>query len=559
MTQALPVGDAIQASPATSERTSARPSSPAPPSSGFRWSKVVFPASVLIVVALIGTIASIVWPSPGTDTAGLLIHTVKRQDLPITIVERGNLESQDDVPILCGVDDFRRDGINGTPIVWVIPNGSLVKEGDLLVELDASPVREQLDEQILDTQQARELVLLAKARYDNQVSQNLTDEAEAKLKVRLAELELQMFEDEANGTHRLEVEEIRRTIEDLNNEILSAKTNLELKRNERDGIESLFKLGYAGKSEYDRSQLDFQQAESTFAAKVNRLQTQLATLKKKETYEFDMRSLELKGKLETARRGLDQVERNNEAQLTQLKASLDARKEQLAKEEELLKRYQGQFDSCKLFAPQDGMVAYADGKGVEIVAGAAVRMRQKILSIPKLSKMQVRTAVHESVLDQVKQGMRVDVRVDAFSDRVYEGVVHSVAVLPQNAGRGGDTRYYETIVLIEGEVSRLKPGMTAVVEVHVAHLEEVITAPVQAIIELDNQTFVFAEDDGNIERRPVAVGSANEYLVEVTEGLDSGEAIVLNPMSLGDELLQSDASEPSDNGAEQPAVAEPAP
>ncbi len=468
----------------------------------------------------------------------LVLHTVQRQDLPITIIERGNLESQVDVPILCGVDDFRRDGINGTPIVWIIPNGSLVEEGDLLVELDSSPIQEQLDEQILETEQARELVLLAEARFENQESQNATDKAEAELQVKLAELELRMFEDEANGTHRLEVEEIRRAIDDLNNEILAAQANLELKRNEKDGIESLFKLGYAGKSEFERTQLDFLQAESTFASKVNRMQTQLATLRKKETYEREMRMLDLCGKLETAHRSLEQVTKNNQAQLTQLKASLEARKEQLSKEEELLVRYQTQFEACKLYAPQRGMVAYAGSRDEEIRAGAAVRMRQKILSIPNLSKMQVRTSVHESILDKVQPGLKADIRVEASSERSYEGTVQSVAVLPQSSrGRSGDTRYYETTILIDGEVEQLKPGMTAVVEVHIDHLTDVVTAPVQSIVEINDQSYVFAEDAGSVERLPVNVGASNDHLVEVVDGLQPGSKIVLNPMSLGNEFL----------------------
>ena len=99
------------------------------------------------------------------------------------------------------------------------------------------------------------------------------------------------------------------------------------------------------------------------------------------------------------------------------------------------------------------MVAYATADryyGEEIREGASVRPRQKILSLPNLSKMQVKTSVHESVLDQVKPGLSVGVRVDAFPDRLYPGTVKSVAVLPDQGGWfGSDTKVYQTIITID--------------------------------------------------------------------------------------------------------------
>ena len=63
------------------------------------------------------------------------------------------------------------------------------------------------------------------------------------------------------------------------------------------------------------------------------------------------------------------------------------------------------------------MVAYAiesRRRGTSVIEeGAFVRERQRILTIPDLSRMQVETAVHESVLDQVRKGLNAAVRVDA--------------------------------------------------------------------------------------------------------------------------------------------------
>ncbi|MFP6676949.1 MAG: efflux RND transporter periplasmic adaptor subunit [Pirellulaceae bacterium] len=484
----------------------------------------------------------------GPNRAHLILHAVSRKDLAINVSERGNLESQANIKVYCEVDDVRKDGINGTPIVWIIPNGTSVKEGDLLVELDSAALREYLDVQTLATQQAEELCLLAQAKYDNQKSRNETAKAESELTVQLAKLELRMFQDTQSGTHKLEVEEIKRSIDDLNNDILAAQANLELKRNDRDGIEALFKLGYAGKSECERCRLDFLQAESSYAANINRMKTLLAKLTRKETYEKEMEQLKLDGKFDTAERSLTQVVRNNDAEIAHAKASMEARTDMLKKEQERLALYQKQFDKCKIYAPSEGMVAYAVSREGEIREGANVRMRQRILSIPNLKHMQVKTSVHESVLDQIKPGMPASVTVESFSDQSFAATVKSVAVLPEHTSyySYSQSKVYQTVVEITDEVERLKPGMTAIVEIHVDRLEKVLTLPVQAVTKEDKQVFCFVNTpDGRIERRTIEVGVSNELEVHVIAGIEEGEQVVLNPTVLLDQIQSVDLQPPA--------------
>ncbi|MBN2476402.1 MAG: efflux RND transporter periplasmic adaptor subunit [Pirellulales bacterium] len=517
----------------------------------------------ILVIIGISTLAG----DLGQPDQALIYHTVTRSDLPITVTERGNLESQNNIDIVCEVDDIPGDNVNGTPVLQIVPNGSSVKEGDLLVTLDDSSHRERLDRQIVDTEKARSDSIQAKAKFDNQITQNQTLEAEAKLKVELAKLNLLMFEDEEKGTHRLEVEEMNRLVEDINNQILEAQANLELAKNDMQGIESLFKLGYKGKSELDRSRLEYLQAESQYAARLNKLKTQLATLEKKKHYERQMEELTLKGALTTAERSLTQVVRDNEALLEQAKAAMVAAEESLKKEEEMLARYRAQVQNCKVYAPADGMVAYAVPEHrwhAEVRQGAPVSPKQRIISLPNLQRMQVKTAVHESVLDQVKAGLPVTVRVDAFSNRSYRGSVRSVAVLPDQEGwMSSDTKVYETVVTVDEDVEQLKPGMTAVVEIHIDRLKNVLSVPVQAVVQIDNETWCYRKAGGSVERCLIELGRTNDKFVEIRKGIAEGDQVVLNPMSLVEETRQEQTPLSADEGSEpaaedfEPEVAPP--
>src|SRR5262249_19128081 len=97
-----------------------------------------------------------------------------------------------------------------------------------------------------------------------------------------------------------------------------------------------------------------------------------------------------------------------------------------------------QIDGCRLLAPADGFVIYANDPtrfGVkpafQIEEGAVVRERQKIFSIRDLEgPMRVETKVAEAIVDRLKPGQTAQVKVDAFIDLVLQGVVEDVAPLP---------------------------------------------------------------------------------------------------------------------------------
>ena len=93
--------------------------------------------------------------------------------------------------------------------------------------------------------------------------------------------------------------------------------------------------------------------------------------------------------------------------------------------------------------------------------GATVRERQVLLTLPDLSLMQVKTQVHEAVLDQVRPGMPATVKVDAFPDITFDAIVSDVAVVPSSSGgwfSSSSVKTYETVVKILDEVGPTQTG-----------------------------------------------------------------------------------------------------
>lgn len=500
----------------------------------------------LLTIGAIGLlffgIATVVNDLGGADST-FVLYTVQRSELPIVVTESGDLESQQKTKIVCEVESvsFERSSSSGTQILSIVPDGTFVKENDLLVELDSAPLQERVDTQTLATEAASLEQVQATVKYDNQITQNETLLEEAKLQVELADLALKQFEDESGGTFQLSLQDTELAIQQAQAERLIAATDLR-------GFEELYKLGYKSKGDLAGAQLKSLGAD-------RKLAREISDRKMKVEYEYIKTNLELKGASATAKRSLTQVERDNKAQLQQALAARDAATRSLKKEEERLKKYTAQLDKCKIYAPHNGMVTYAMenrwSTTSNISEGAIVRQRQELINLPDLSRMQVKTSVHETVQDQITPGMAVTVKVEAAGNKTFRGTVKSVGVLPERGNYfNSDIKVYTTIVTIDEEVDLLKPGMTAVADIHVDLLKDVITVPVQAIVQIGDESWCYVSAGSNVERRPVEVGQSNDKFVEIKIGLTAGEQIVLNTGAIMDESSDS-ASKASEDGAEE--------
>jgi multidrug efflux pump subunit AcrA (membrane-fusion protein) len=162
---------------------------------------------------------------------------------------------------------------------------------------------------------------------------------------------------------------------------------------------------------------------------------------------------------------------------------------------------------------------------------------------------------------KVSDGQKARIRVDALGERVFEGHVRTVAnVASQIDSWTSDVKLYQTLVMVDFEVladgtkkrianEELKPDMTAEVTITVDTAKEaVLTVPVQAVMagaEMGAKREVFVKTPAGYDRREVKLGLYNERVVEIREGLQEGEEVVLNPKVL---LAPDDKTKIRDEG-----------
>ncbi|MBI1831659.1 MAG: hypothetical protein HYR84_09440 [Planctomycetes bacterium] len=122
-----------------------------------------------------------------------LTSKVKREILRVTIVERGNLESAENSEIICRVKAKTQGGTIASTIKWVIDDGTQVKAGDLIVDLDDSGFQEQMKTQKNTLNTARASWVEARSNYTIQESQNNSDKKTAEVELIQAQLEFKKY------------------------------------------------------------------------------------------------------------------------------------------------------------------------------------------------------------------------------------------------------------------------------------------------------------------------------------------------------------------------------
>ena len=157
----------------------------------------------VIAVGIVGIIGLIVLVGTATGTiklfdrshrADLILHEVRQEPLRLTITERGQLESAENSDIVCRVKARSANSTVATTIRWIIDDGTEVRRGDKLVQLDDSGLYEQSKTQKITLDQAYAAWVQADKNFEIVVSQNLSDKATAKLVKELADIDLQKYE-----------------------------------------------------------------------------------------------------------------------------------------------------------------------------------------------------------------------------------------------------------------------------------------------------------------------------------------------------------------------------
>ena len=147
-----------------------------------------------------------------------------------------------------------------------------------------------------------------------------------------------------------------------------------------------------------------------------------------------------------------------------------------------------QRENLIVVAPCDGTIATLSiSEGDEISSGAM------LCSILEGEDMNLTIAVDELDVVEVEAGQKVKITVDALSDAEMDGEVYKIA--PVGSNSGGVTTY-DVELTFDAEGSGVRSGMNATGEITVASTDSTLYVPVEALMTMDNDTYLMVENAG---------------------------------------------------------------
>ena len=415
------------------------------------------------------------------------MHEVERDDFVLAVTERGEINA-------AGVTEIRSEvktkNTPGVAILRIIPEGTKVKQGDFVVELDSSALDAERTTQQISCNTVEALVIEANNVYETAV---------------IAKREY------IEGTYINE----RQTIE---GEVFVAEENLSRAQEYYEYSKKL-----AVKDFVNELQLE----ADKFAVEKYRKELEAANTKLKVLDEF------------TKAKTIKQLE----SDILIAKAKWEANKNSHQLELDKLKDIEDQIAKCTIYAPQAGTVMYAhesDHRGNNdfiVEEGAIVRERQAILKIPDSSSMQVEISINESLIQFVEKGMPVSITPVGMGEIVLTGSVDRVNRYAEPTGwRKANVKEYKAYVTINDAPPGLRSGLTASVTIECASVPNAIKVPVQAVYAHGDQFFCMIYDGQKWTAQEVVCGPTNDKFYVIESGLEETDRVALNPRRFLDEV-----------------------
>ncbi|WP_433825192.1 efflux RND transporter periplasmic adaptor subunit [Actinoplanes sp. CA-015351] len=167
----------------------------------------------------------------------------------------------------------------------------------------------------------------------------------------------------------------------------------------------------------------------------------------------------------------------------------------------------------------------ATGVDTEVSEGGYVSAGTPVLTIVDTSTLGLTADVDETDVLLVEPGIEAEVELDAAPGVPYSATVRSADLLPTTSARGG-VSYKIRLDLAKADPAP-RPGMSAVVRLKVRQADDAVTVPASAVLSVDGRDTVWTVRDGRFRSVPVTLGVQGEDSVQVVDGVDAGERIVI--------------------------------
>ena len=458
--------------------------------------------------------------------------------VPTPIVpEKPVYEVKRSVEFLCRVAPVKEQELffkmNGRVATVDVEKGALVKEGDVLAQLEIQDLLNQMDQARVDLEKAQLALEAARRSVEEQLAdarRNL-ESAQIRLEQSIQQQEYAIAQaqvDLDNALIRLQ----QARSQDPQLAVREAEANLEKARIALQEAQMAYAEameqpgGSSGAAEaYQRALIDYELAEAryeavkaaaadasyTIALLENAVESARLRLKQLQTGPDPL----LVKAVEAAQREVDRLEQGVDPLLEKNVETAQLRLDRLA----------AQVDSARIVAPFDGQVT-----GVLVFEGREAQAYKPVIVIAEPGALELSCDLTSSVLQRVAEGMKADIVFSDFPGEQLSGTLRRLPYPYGGGGRSADVQQEDKSTRISFDDTKgrqLESGQLAKVRVIIEKKDDALFLPPQAIRTFEGRRFVVVQDEEGRQRRvDVKVGIVSPDRVEILEGLEAGQVVI---------------------------------
>lgn len=195
--------------------------------------------------------------------------------------------------------------------------------------------------------------------------------------------------------------------------------------------------------------------------------------------------------------------------LDEAKAKLDAARARQDLDQVLL-------DKTVIRAPFTGILSLR-----RVSPGAYVKEGDDIVGLGSIGSLKLDFRIPELYLPKVRPNQTVQIQVDAYPDQIFEGSVYAI-----DSAVDEETRTILLRARLPNPDNQLRSGMFARLKLTVEKRPNALLVPEQAIVPMQDKSFVFRVVDGKAALTPVNLGQRRPGQVEITAGLNPQDIVV---------------------------------
>lgn len=467
--------------------------------------------AVLALELLLVMSTSMVDLSPKIDVGeNISTALAVKRSFPIEVRTVGELEAARSISVACCI---RSDQ---PKIIEIIADGTHVDSEDLLVKIDPTPFEKKVEELKGNLIDGENQIVTLRQALTWEVEQETHEAKASEFEMESAQLELEKI---INGDGPLEKARLHAAMQ-------KAEGKYEDLNSFTDDLVLLEEQGFLNATEVRQTQKKLQEEKESYENAKLQYDSFVNHVFPMNVKKAESSIKRLVNKQEEARKNCLFKIGKAQGALSQAEQHVESIKRQI-------RDAQYELQLTEIRAPSSGMVVlrddYRSGQKRKPRVGDTLVRNQAVLDLPDMSTMIVKTKVREIDLYKVDLEKPATVEIDAYPNMIFEGKVIFIGILAiSDSIRPSDEKNFEIKIALDTTDPRLRPGMTARVNIHAGKVEDALSLPIHAVFEENKQHYCYVTHKYGFVKQPIEIGMNNEQWVAVLSGLDENASVCLS-------------------------------